>query len=107
LVNENAAAYNAKAQLFFDQLTAEKKANYIVGKGRNYKEQCVIIYEPGVYIGYTFVSLKEQIDFDHVKDIATPLKLNGLMESVLSQVVSGEKSKGYKVYTQLKMAVGI
>jgi hypothetical protein len=29
------------------------------------------------------------------------------MESVLSQVVSGEKSKGYKVYTQLKMAVGI
>lgn len=105
LVNENAAAYNAKAQAFFDELMAEKKINYIVGKGRNYKEQSVIIYEPGAYVGYTFVSSKEQIDFDHVKDVATPLKLNGLMESVLGQVVSGEKSKGYKVYTQFKMAV--
>ncbi|MDZ4667630.1 MAG: exonuclease domain-containing protein [bacterium] len=107
LINDNAAAYNAKAQAFFDQLMADKRVNYIVGKGRNYKEQSVIIYEPGVYIGYTFVSIKEQIDFDHVKEAATPLKLNGLMESVLSQVVSGEKSKGYKVYTQMKMAVGI
>jgi hypothetical protein len=36
--------------------------------------------------------------------MATPLKLNSLMETVLAQVVSGEKSKGYKVYTQMKIA---
>lgn len=103
LAQENVAQYNAKAQAFFDHLEAERKAYYIVGKGRTYKEQSVIIYEPDKYIGYTFVSLKEQIDFDLVKEMATPLKLNGLMESVLAQVVSGEKSKGYKVYTQMKM----
>ncbi|MCF8253397.1 MAG: GIY-YIG nuclease family protein [Bacteroidia bacterium] len=107
LVAENVAAYNAKAQSFFDFLTSERKAYFIVGKGRNYKEQAVIIYEPGNYIGYIFVSLKEQIDFDHVKENATPLKLNSLMETVLAQIVNGEKSKGYKVYTQMKMAVEI
>ncbi len=105
LAQANVEAYNAKAQLFFDHLMAEKKAYYIVGKGRNYKEQSVIIYEPGLFIAYTFVSNKEQIDFDMVKEMATPIKLNSLMESVLAQVVSGEKSKGYKVYTQMKIAV--
>ncbi len=104
LNNENVAVYNAKAQLFVDQLQAERKAYYIVGKGRNYKEQSVIIYEPESYVGYTFLSTKEQIDFDMVKEMATPLKLNSLMETVLAQVVSGEKSKGYKVYTQMKIA---
>lgn len=105
LVQENVAAYNAKAQAFFNQLTAEKKTYYIVSKGRNYKEQSVVIYEPGNFVGYTFVSMREQIDFDHVKDSCEALKINGLMESVLSQIVSGEKSKGYKVYTQMRMAM--
>jgi hypothetical protein len=103
LAQDNVEAYNKKAQAFFDNLMAEKKAYYIVGKGRNYKEQSVVIFEPGNYVGYTFVSLKEQIDFDVVKEMATPLKLNSLMETVLAQVVSGEKSKGFKVYTQMKM----
>jgi hypothetical protein len=40
-----------------------------------------------------------------VKEQAISLKINPYMESVLAQVVSGEKSKGYKVFTQLKMAV--
>ncbi len=106
LVQTNPAAYNAKAQTFFDELMAEKKTYYIVGKGRNYKEQCVITYEPGESIGYTFVSNKEAIDFTSLRESLIPMKLNSLMESVLSPVVSGEKSKGYKVYTQMKMAVG-
>ncbi len=105
LVQENVIAYNNKAQAFFDQLLADKKTYYIVGKGRSYKEQSVVIYEPGSFVGYTFVSNKEQIDFDHVKDSCESLKINSLMESVLSQVVNGEKSKGYKVYTQLRMAM--
>lgn len=105
LIADNAAAYNAKAQSFFDELMADKKIHFILGKGRNYKEQCVILYEPNAYIAYTFVSIKEKIDFDMVKEQATSLKINPYMESVLSQVVSGEKSKGYKVFTQLKMAV--
>lgn len=105
LAQDNVAEYNQKAQAFFDMLMAEKKAYYVVGKGRNYKEQCVIIYEPGSFVGYTFVSTKEQIDFDTVKEMAEPLKINSLMESVLAQVVNGEKSKGYKVYTQMKMAM--
>jgi DNA polymerase-3 subunit epsilon len=106
LVQTDPAAYNAKAQTFFDELMAEKKTYYIVGKGRNYKEQCVITYEPGESIGYTFVSNKEAIDFTSLRELLIPMKLNSLMESVLAPVVSGEKSKGYKVYTQMKMAVG-
>lgn len=105
LVQENAAAYNDKAQVFFDMLMAEKKAYFIVGKGRNYKEQCVIIYEPGSFVGYTFCSIKDALDFDVVKDAATLLKINSLMEAVLAQVINGEKSKGYKVYVQMKMAI--
>lgn len=107
LVQDNVEAYNSKAQAFFDHLTAEKKAYYILGKGRTFKEQSVVIYEPGNFIAYTFISNNEQIDFDLVKDMATPIKLNSLMESVLAQVVSGEKSKGYKVYTQMKIPVGL
>jgi DNA polymerase-3 subunit epsilon len=106
LVQTDPAAYNAKAQTFFDELMAEKKTYYIVGKGRNYKEQCVITYEPGESIGYTFISNKETIDFTSLRELLIPMKLNSLMESVLAPVVSGEKSKGYKVYTQMKMAVG-
>jgi DNA polymerase-3 subunit epsilon len=105
LIAENAAAYNARAQSFFDELMADKKVHFILGKGRNYKEQCVILYEPNVCVAYTFISIKEKIDFDMVKDQAISLKINPYMESVLGQVVSGEKSKGYKVFTQLKMAV--
>ena len=105
LVQENVAAYNDKAQVFFDMLMAEKKAYFIVGKGRNYKEQCVVIYEPGVFVGYTFCSIKEALDFDQVKDAATLLKINSLMEAVLAQIINGEKSKGYKVYVQMKMAI--
>jgi DNA polymerase-3 subunit epsilon len=105
LVQENVAAYNDKAQVFFDMLMAEKKAYFIVGKGRNYKEQCVIIYEPGAFVGYTFCSIKEALDFDQVKDAATLLKINSLMEAVLAQIINGEKSKGYKVYVQMKMAI--
>ncbi len=105
MASENIEAYNKRAQVFFDQLQADKKAFYIVGKGRTFKEQCVIVYEPGTYIGYTFTSVKEQLDFDAVKEMAQPLRLNSLMESVLAPVVSGEKSKGYKVYTQMKIAV--
>lgn len=103
LMENNADAYNQKAQAFFDQLQADKKTFYVVGKGRNYKEQCVIIYSPGNYLGYTFVSSKEQIDFDTVKESATPLKLNTLMESVLAPIVTGEKKKGYKVYAQMNL----
>ena len=105
MAQENVEAYNKRAQNFFDRLVEDKRAYYIVGKGRNYKEQCVIIYEPGSYIGYTFTSIKEQIDFDLVKDMAQPLRINSLMESVLAPVVTGEKSKGFKVFTQLKIAV--
>ncbi len=105
LVKENVEAYNKRAQFFFDQLVSDKKAYYIVGKGRNSKEQCVIIYEPGSFLGYIFLSIKEQIDFDLVKEHAQMLKLNSLMESVLASVVSGEKSKGYKVFIQMKIAV--
>jgi hypothetical protein len=56
-------------------------------------------------VAYTFVGINEKIDFDLVKEQAISLKINPFMESVLGQVVSGEKSKGYKVFTQLKMAV--
>jgi len=105
MAQENVEAYNNRAQIFFDQLIADKKAYYIIGKGRNYKEQCVIIYEPGFYVGYIFISIKEQVDFDLVKEMAQPLRINSLMESVLAPVVSGEKSKGYKVFTQMKIPV--
>ncbi|MFY8107474.1 MAG: exonuclease domain-containing protein [Bacteroidia bacterium] len=105
MAKENIIEYNKKAQLFFDQLTAEKKAFYIVGKGRNHKEQNVIIYEPGAYIGYAYVNIKVQIDFDILKEESTPLKINSVMESILAPIVNGEKSKGYKVYAQMKMAI--
>jgi DNA polymerase-3 subunit epsilon len=105
LVQENVAAYNDKAQVFFDMLMAEKKTYFIVGKGRNYKEQCIIIYEPGEFVGYTFCSVKEALDFDQVKENVTLLKINSLMEAVLAQIINGEKSKGYKVYVQMKMAI--
>jgi DNA polymerase-3 subunit epsilon len=105
MVKENIFEYNKKAQLFFDQLTAEKKAFYIVGKGRNHKEQNVIIYEPGAYIGYAYVNIKVQLDFDILKEESTPLKINSVMESILAPIVNGEKSKGYKVYAQMKMAI--
>ncbi|MDP1726707.1 MAG: exonuclease domain-containing protein [Bacteroidota bacterium] len=105
MANENIKEYNRKAQVYFDQLQADKKAYFIVGKGRSFNEQCVIVYEPGSFIGYTFTSVKDQLDFDAVKDMSQPLRLNSLMESVLAPVVSGEKSKGYKVYTQMKIAV--
>ena len=105
MAKENIVEYNKKAQLFFDQLTAEKKAFYIVGKGRNHKEQNVIIYEPGAYIGYAYVNIKVQLDFDILKEESTPLKINSVMESILAPIVTGEKSKGYKVYAQMKMAI--
>ena len=105
MVKENIVEYNKKAQLFFDQLTAEKKAFYIVGKGRNHKEQNVIIYEPGAYIGYAYVNIKVQLDFDILKEESTPLKINSVMESILAPIVTGEKIKGYKVYAQMKMAI--
>lgn len=105
LVAENAAVYNAKAQTFFNELIADKKIHYVLGKGRNYKEQCVILYEPNKFVAYTFLGINEKIDFDMVKEQAISLKINPYMESVLAQVVSGENSKGYKVFTQLKMAV--
>lgn len=105
LVADNAAAYNARAQSFFDELQADKKVHFIVGKGRNFKEQAVVIYEPEKFVAYTFVSNREQLDFDMVLEQATSLKINPLMEAVLGQVISGEKSKGYRVFTQLKMAV--
>ncbi|MFY8021685.1 MAG: exonuclease domain-containing protein [Bacteroidia bacterium] len=105
MAKENIEAYNQKAQAFFDQLMAEKKAYYIVGKGRNHKEQNVIIYEPGSFIGYTYVNIKAQLDFDVLKEECTPLKINSVMESILAPIVNGEKSKGYKVYAQMKMAM--
>jgi len=105
MAKENIFEYNKKAQLFFDQLTAEKRAFYIVGKGRNHKEQNVIIYEPGAYIGYAYVNIKVQLDFDILKEESTPLKINSVMESILAPIVNGEKSKGYKVYAQMKMAI--
>ena len=105
LVQENAETYNTKAQAFFNQLLAEKKIYFILGKGRSYKEQTVIVYEPGNFVGYIFVSIKEQIDFDHVKENCETLKINSYMESVLSQVINGEKSKDYKVYAQMRMAM--
>lgn len=105
LVQENVAEYNTKAQTFFEQLVADKKVYFILGKGRNYKEQTVIVYEPGNFVGYIFVSIREQIDFDHVKENSQALKLNSYMESVLSQVINGEKTKEYKVYAQMRMAI--
>ncbi len=104
LANENIAFYNQKAQAFFDKLNAEKKAYFIVGKGRNHKEQVVIVYEPGVFVGFCYTSNKVQLDFDVLRDEAQPLKLNHTMEAILAPFIN-TVSKEYKVYAQLRMTL--
>ena len=104
LANENIELYNQKAQAFFNKLNADKKAYFIVGKGRSHKEQTVIVYEPGVFVGFCYTSNKVQLDFDVLRDEAQPLKLNQTMEAILAPFIN-TVSKEYKVYAQLRMTL--
>ncbi len=102
MANENIELYNQKAQAFFDHLNAEKKAYFIVGKGRNLREQTVIVYEPGFFVGYCYINAKSQLDFDKLREEAQPLKLNPSMEAILAPILTAT-SKEYKVYAQMRM----
>lgn len=96
--------YNSKINEFISQLLAQTKIYYIAGNGRNNTEQSIIIYEPGMFVGYCFLSVKDPIDFDSIKDLATSLKLNDTIEAILNKVIE-ERDNGYKIYTQFKMAM--
>jgi DNA polymerase-3 subunit epsilon len=102
LANENIEHYNQKAQVFFNKLNADKKAFYIVGKGRSHKEQTVIVYEPGIFIGYCYINSKVQLDFDVLREEAQPMKINPNMEAILAPILNSI-SKEYKVYTQMRI----
>jgi len=102
LANENIELYNQKAQAFFNKLNADKKAYFIVGKGRSHKEQTVIVYEPGVFVGYSYINYKVQLDFDLLREAAQPMKLNHTMEAILAPILHAI-SKEYKVYTQMRI----
>jgi hypothetical protein len=94
--------YNQKAQVFFDKLNADKKAYFIVGKGRNHKEQAVVVYEPGLFVGYCYINSKVQLDFDLLREEAQPMKINPNMEAILAPILN-TVSKDYKVYTQMRI----
>ncbi|MFN4083180.1 MAG: exonuclease domain-containing protein [Bacteroidia bacterium] len=103
---ENVMQYNIRVNEFIEKLELEAKTYFISEKGRNAKEQCIIIYEPGNYVGYCYINKDALIDFDVVKEQSTALKFNPVMDSILMKVVADEKpKKDCKIYMQYKMAM--
>lgn len=106
LTPQHTDIYNTKVNEFFKALEQEAKLYFITGPGRTAKEQAVIVFEPSRFVGYCFISRKEKLDFDQVQEMATPLKINQVMEAILTKVIEDPAAqKAYKVYTQLKMAM--
>jgi len=106
LADANISEYNRRAEKFFKFLESDKKTLFIVERGRRSNEQCVIVYEPGVFVGYNFMSRFEKLDFDSVRFAATPLKLNPVIDSIISSYLSSDPNRRkIKVYTQLNIAV--
>ena len=88
--------HNQKISKLKNKLSLHNKNIAIIDKGRNSKENSVILIENGEYKGYGFVNLATQItNMEILKNIITPMKNSVDTVSLIQRYLS--KKKTYKI----------
>lgn len=89
---ESPEDYNKRVEELIKNHTFENQNFLIIDKGRNPNEKSVILIEDGIYIGFGFYNLENQIVNKKIlKSIITPMKHNKEVKNIIQSYLRNRK----------------
>jgi DNA polymerase-3 subunit epsilon len=93
---ESPEIYNGRVQKLIDKYSFKNQDFAIIDKGRNPNEKSVILIEDGIYRGYAFIDLDNQINnIDILRNLITPMIHNKEVKNIIQSYL--RRKKGFRI----------
>src|SRR5690606_16490176 len=91
--------YNARCQEAIHAFTGDANSVAIIGKGRNAREQSLVLVERGKYLGFGFLDRKAPVeDFDFVRKAISPGVETPTVQNLVNSYMLNPRSEHLLVY---------